>query len=95
MLDSMETLKELFLQSGKLKVWLEDPRVSGELRAKARAEGEAAAARQMLLTFLTRRFGELPEALVERVAAMDLDECQRLFDRAITAASLSELFDNP
>lgn len=103
MLDEMENLKELFLETGKLQMWLQDPRISGQLRAEAKAEGKAEgeaegvvkgkaeAVRQMTLTFLTRRFGELPKALVERIATEDADWCQNLFDRAITATSLSEL----
>jgi hypothetical protein len=111
MLDELENLKELFLEIDSFRLWLQDPRVSGELRAKAKAEGEAEgiakgeaegiakskaeAARQMTLAFLTRRFGELPEALETQIATSDADACQRLFDRAMTAASLSDLTDNP
>ncbi len=105
MLDELENLKELFLEIDSFRLWLQDPRVSGDLRAEAKAEGEAEgiakgkaegkaeAARQMTLAFLTRRFGDLPTALVERIATADADTCQSLFDRAITATSFSELAD--
>jgi flagellar biosynthesis/type III secretory pathway protein FliH len=103
MLDELENLKELFLEIGSFQKWLQDPRVSGELRAEAeakgkaegQAEGEAAAARRMTLTFLTQRFGELPEALAAQIATADADWCQSLFDRAIAAASLAELTTEP
>ena len=101
MLDELENLKELFLEIDSFRLWLQDPRVSGELRATAKAEGEAEgmakgkaeAARQMTLAFLHQRFGQLPETLTERIATADADWCQRLFDRAISAASLAELTD--
>jgi predicted transposase YdaD len=109
MLDEEENLKELFLDLGLAQKWAKDPRVSGELRAEAKAEGEAlgmakgraegqtegetAAVRRMTLSFLTRRFGELPEALITQIATSDAEWCQSLFDRAIAAASLSELAD--
>jgi hypothetical protein len=103
MLDELENLKELFLEIDSFRLWLQDPRVSGELRAEAKAEGkvegqaegEAAAARRMTLTFLTQRFGELPEALAAQIAMADADWCQSLFDRAIVAASLAELTTEP
>ena len=87
------------METGKLRMWLRDPRVSGKLWAEARAEGEAEgiakgetvgiakgkaeAIRQMTLGFPTRRFGELPEALEAQIATADADWCQSLFDRAI------------
>jgi predicted transposase YdaD len=118
MIDAMENLKELFLETGKLQMWLQDPRLSGEVRdagraeglaegraegraegkaegeAAGRAEGEAEAVRRMTLALLTRRFGDVSEALQAQIATADADWCQDLFDRAITAASLSELTDN-
>jgi flagellar biosynthesis/type III secretory pathway protein FliH len=118
MIDAMENLKELFLETGKLQMWLQDPRLSGEVRdagraeglaegraegraegkaegeAAGRAEGESEAVRRMTLALLTRRFGDVPEALQAQIATADADWCQDLFDRAITAASLSELTDN-
>jgi predicted transposase YdaD len=119
MLDEMENLKELFLETGSFRKWLEDPRVSGEVQARAKAEGKAEgeaegiakgkaegeaegiakgkaeAARRMTLAFLSRHFGELPQALVDRITLADAEACQRLFDRALTAASLAELTDTP
>jgi flagellar biosynthesis/type III secretory pathway protein FliH len=65
-----------------------------EGRAEGEAEGETKAKREMTLAILTRRFGELPEVLVKRIETADADWCQRLFDRAITASSLSELIES-
>jgi hypothetical protein len=105
MLDEEETLTELFFNLGLAqkwaKKWIRDPRIHieelDEARLESRAEGEAAGraetARQMTLTLLTQRFGELPVALAERIKTADPDTCQRLFDRAISASSLAELAD--
>lgn len=98
MLDEMENLKELFLELGSFDSWLQDPRVSGNLQSRAKAEGreegreegQAKTMRQNLLTLLTRRFGALPEDLVSRINASDVAWCERLFEQAITATSLAE-----
>lgn len=89
MLDEMENLKELFLEAGSFKKWMTDPRISGGVRAEAKTE----TLREMTLSCLSRRFGEVPSSVVEQIQTSDMDWCQRLFDRAVTAASLAELAD--
>lgn len=109
MLDEMENLKELFLASGSFNKWLRDPRIGAELRAIAiaegrlqgieqgieegRKEGKAEECRQLTRELLARRFGELPQTLVEQIQAGDLAWCQTLFQRAITATSLAEVME--
>jgi len=101
MVEQMETLRELFQEAGALEKWAEDAGITARVRAEAKAEGEAEgeargkaeAAREMVLHFLTARFGELPEALTRRIGASDADWCRNLFDRAIEAGSLSELIE--
>ena len=106
MLDETENLTELLVELGLAQKWVRDPRISGKMRAEVeakakaegrsegRTEGEVKAKREMTLAVLTRRFGDLPDALVERITTADADWCQHLFDRAITAASLSELIES-
>jgi hypothetical protein len=107
MVEQMETLRELFLEVGALEKWAEDSGITARIRAEGeavgKAEGEAEGiargkvetARQMTLAFLKRRFGELPQALVDRITSSDAEACQSLFDRAIAAVSLAELTDTP
>ena len=55
-----------------------------QARAEGRAEGRAAALTQVL----TSRFGVLPDAVVERVAAADVDTLDGWLKRVLTAATL-------
>ncbi len=54
--------------------------------------GRAAALREMLDTLLRARFGEVPAALVVRVASAESVELQRWVARFATAASLDDVF---
>ena len=54
-------------------------------------EREARAKRQALRTFLQARFGSLPEAIEQRIAAADADQLDALASRVATVASLDEL----
>jgi hypothetical protein len=54
-------------------------------------EREARAKRQALRTFLQARFGALPEAVEQRIAAADADQLDALIGRAATVASPDEL----
>jgi predicted transposase/invertase (TIGR01784 family) len=57
-------------------------------RQEGRQEGE----RRLVLRQLRRRFGELPEALRERVEAAQCEELERWSDRLLSAGSLDEVF---
>lgn len=57
-------------------------------RQEGRQEGE----RRLVLRQLRRRFGELPEALRERVEAAQCEELERWSDRLLAAGSLDEVF---
>jgi hypothetical protein len=54
-------------------------------------EREARAKRQALRTFLQARFGALPEAVEQRIAAADADQLDALIGRAASVASPDEL----
>ena len=104
-METLEELKELFYEAGSFRQWLRDPRIGAELREIARAEGkvegktegkaegEVEATRRLTLAVLAGRFGTLPTGLVERIQTADAAWCQDLFDRALTAPSLSDLWE--
>jgi hypothetical protein len=58
------------------------------LRAEGRVEGEV----RILLRLLTRRFGKLDAALVNRLESASSEELDLIADRVITAATLAEVF---
>ena len=84
---------------GLIGDWIREGEARGEARGKAegQAEGEARGraetARRMTQRFLVKRFGTLPNALIERIEQADADWCDHLLDRAEDAASLAELAD--
>jgi len=51
--------------------------------------------RTTLLRLLTRRFGTLPEPVVERLAGATSADIERWLDRILDASSLDEVFDTP
>ena len=57
-----------------------------------RLEGESRGERRMLLRQLRRRFGEVPQIVVDRVNAAELDQIEVWGDRVLTAATLDEVF---
>ena len=60
-------------------------------RAEGRAEGEA----KILIRLLERRFGVLPNAILARVAAADVDSLDRWVDRVMDACDLDSVFAGP
>jgi predicted transposase YdaD len=87
--EEMEMLKEAsIIQDG-----LDDSEARG--RAVGEAEGEARGqtreARRILLRQLRRRFGDLPEEVVDRIQNADRDWCEAMVDRLFEAGSLDEL----
>lgn len=56
--------------------------------AQGMAQGQAAGERRALHKILTRRFGTLPAAIEQRIAAADLDTLERWIEQAIGADSL-------
>jgi hypothetical protein len=59
--------------------------------AQGEAQGETREARRLALHLLSRRFGALPEALVERIQAAEKEWCEQLLERAMGAETLAEL----
>lgn len=62
-----------------------------EWMVEREALGEAKQARSMLLRLLRARFGDLPEAVVQRVETEDPEWCEETAERTLTAKSLDEL----
>ena len=70
--------------------WLEKARHEG--RAEGRVEGRVEGQRKLLLRLLTLKFGELPEAFVQRLLAVsDSDVLDALSEQVLTASSLAEI----
>jgi hypothetical protein len=59
--------------------------------AQGEATGEIRGKREMLRIFLRSRFGALPEAVEQRIAAADADQLDVLASRAATVSSPDEL----
>jgi hypothetical protein len=55
------------------------------------AQGEIEGQRRALRTFLQGRFGTLPEAVEQRIAAANAEQLDVLIGRAAVVASLDEL----
>jgi hypothetical protein len=99
MVEPMENLRDLFLEVGALEKWVEDTgiaaRIRNEAEVRSEARGKAEVAREMVLHYLTARFGQLPDDLVAQISSADAEWCQRLFDRALLTQSLAELLAPP
>ena len=63
-------------------------------REKGLAEGEARGEAKSLMRLLVKRFGPLPEPVIEQIAAGSIEELDRWFDAAITASSVEAVFGN-
>jgi hypothetical protein len=74
--------------------------MSAQARAEGRAEGRAEvraqeAARNLLAVFKARGMA-VPEPIRERILAQaDPEQLERWLDRAVVAASIAEIFDEP
>ena len=69
-----------------VEAWIE------EGMAKGVQKGQLMSARTMLRKLLEKRFGELPQALVDRINAInDLDQLQTTFEQAIQLTNLADL----
>ncbi|WP_419739489.1 Rpn family recombination-promoting nuclease/putative transposase [Ruegeria sp.] len=86
----MGTIAQTMHAEGKA-VGLAEGLAAGE--AKGKAEGLAVGKAETLLRLLERRFGHVPQAMRDRVAAADVDQLDTWFDAAIDAPSLSAVFD--
>ena len=62
-----------------------------ELLARGEARGRLMMLRQILQEQLQKRFGELPEALLQRLAAADLPTLKAAWDQTETLTSLNDL----
>jgi len=65
-------------------------RAEGE--AKGRAEGRAEGEASLLETLLTRKFGQLPEAVRVRLHSATPTDIERWAERVLTASTLDAVF---
>lgn len=70
--------------------WFKDAERKGKAEGLAEGRQQLAATVQRLLT---RRFGELPPAVRERLAQADFEQLEIWADRLLDAAALDEVFD--
>jgi len=86
--ETMTTFAERFIQQGKQE-GRQEGRQEGkqEGRQEGRREGEA----RILIRLLTRRFGEVPEAVERRIKSADADTLLEWSDRVLTARSLEDV----
>ncbi|MBF0098637.1 MAG: DUF4351 domain-containing protein [Magnetococcales bacterium] len=75
-----------------------DIRLEGEQKGrregeqKGRREGEQKGKVKILVRLLTRRFGALPAAILEKIAAADSDTLERWSEQVLDARSFAEVF---
>ncbi|MGP1385864.1 MAG: DUF4351 domain-containing protein [Thainema sp.] len=70
---------------------LKETRVYQEAREEGRQEGRQAEARTLILRQLTRKFGDLPEALQNQVNQLSLESLEVLGEDLFDFADVSEL----
>ncbi|HEY0134983.1 MAG TPA: DUF4351 domain-containing protein, partial [Nannocystis sp.] len=58
-------------------------------------QGRQEGRRELVQQQLQRRFGELPAAVIQRLAAAEADELERWADRLLFAGNLDEVFREP
>jgi DNA-binding FrmR family transcriptional regulator len=66
-----------------------------QVKDEGRNEGRMESAADILMRQLTRRFGEVPEAVTARVRAATLGELEGWLDRVIDAPELEAVFGTP
>ena len=83
--------------SEEIRAWYEDyQRKQEKLRADARSEGEVKGEARALLAALRVRGISVPDAARERILAeKDAERLERWVERAVVAASLAEVLDEP
>jgi hypothetical protein len=80
--------------SAEVRAWFED--YQQKLRAEVRAEARAEEAARAVLTALRVRGIAVPDAARERILAQkDPERLERWHERAIVAASVGEVVDDP
>jgi hypothetical protein len=81
---------EAFIRSRRMVDLMESPLLQKWL-SEAEQRGEAVGERQMLVKLLSRKFGSLPDEVLERLATLtESDRLERLMDAAIDATNLSD-----
>jgi predicted transposase YdaD len=87
--EELQMLKE----ASFVEEWLNDALEQGLQRGLQQGEdrGRSTEARQMLLTILRERFGELPAAVIERIEREGPEWCRSMVARAVKIDSLDDL----
>lgn len=81
---------EAFIRSRRMVDLMESPLLQQWL-SEAEQRGEAVGERQMLVKLLSRKFGSLPDVVLEKLATFtESDRLERLMDAAIDAANLND-----
>jgi hypothetical protein len=65
-----------------------------QLHEEGHKEGREQSQRENLLMLLNRRFGPLPEPVLDRLRRAELGQLQQWFERGITAESLDAVFSD-
>ena len=83
--------KNLTRKAINIKIFATEP---GEAlgREKGKVEGLAEGEAKSLVRLLVKRFGPLPDPVIEQIAAGCIEDLDRWFDAAITASSVEAVF---
>lgn len=70
-----------------LGITIKETRVYREIKEEGRVEGE----RSLILRLLTRRVGELPQQVCERVETLSLEQLENLGEALLDFTSMADL----
>ncbi len=82
----------------RLPVWLKESQAQGEAKGEARGKaqgeviGEIKGKKQILLKQLTLKFGALPNRIVEKINASEINQLDKGLERVLTAVTLDDVF---
>ena len=89
----MGTIAETWEKQGEAKGLAAGEAIGREKgKVEGIAEGEARGEAKSLMRLLVKRFGPLPDPVIEQIAAGSIEELDRWFDAAITASSVEAVF---
>ena len=74
-----------------LGITLKETRVYREIKEEGREEGREEGERSLVLRQLTRRVGELPQEVRERVETLELEQLENLGDALLDFTSMADL----
>lgn len=74
-----------------LGITLKETRVYREIKEEGREEGREAEARSLVLRQLTRRVGELPQQVRERIETLNLEQLENLGEALLDFTIMADL----